>query len=257
MRERINYVWRLIGTGIAFASFGLGGVFLTLFVFTPIALLTRDEATRIRRVRRVIYHAFRFFVFMLRIGGIIDSRFTGEEKLVGLKGALIIANHPALLDTVFLISRMPEVQCVVKHQLWDNFYLGGVIRAAGYIRNDGDAMTLLAQCEKALGEGQNILIFPEGTRSVPGQPIRFQRGFANMAVHFNTPIQLVTITCDPPTLAKGSPWYAIPPRQSRFDISFDELLDISAELGHEPRSIKVRKLTRELEQYYVGKLCDE
>lgn len=167
MRERINYVWRLIGTGIAFASFGLGGVFLTLFVFTPIALLTRDEATRIRRVRRVIYHAFRFFVFMLRIGGIINSRFTGEEKLDGLKGALIIANHPALLDTVFLISRMPEVQCVVKHQLWDNFYLGGVIRAAGYIRNDGDAMTLLAQCEKALGEGQNILIFPEGTRSVP------------------------------------------------------------------------------------------
>lgn len=257
MGERINYVWRLIGTGLAFAFFGLGGLFLTLFVFTPIALFSRDEATRIRRVRRVIYHSFRLFVFLLRAGGIIDSHFVGEEKLKGLRGALVIANHPALLDTVFLMSRMPDVQCIVKHQLWDNFYLGGVIRAAGYIRNDGDAMELLAQYEKALSEGQNILIFPEGTRSVPGQPIRFQRGFANIAVHFNTPILLVTIACDPSTLAKGSPWYAIPPRQSRFDISFDEILDISDELGHEPRSIKVRQLTRKLEQYYVGKLGHE
>src|SRR5690606_33678978 len=120
MLEKINYYWRLIGTGIAFAGFGLGGIFLTLFIFTPIALFTRDERTRIRRVRRVIYHSFRFFVFMLRIGGIIDSRFFGVEKLAGLRGALIVANHPALLDTVFLISRMPDVQCIVKHELWDN-----------------------------------------------------------------------------------------------------------------------------------------
>src|SRR5690606_15463785 len=68
MGERINYVWRLIGTGLAFAFFGLGGLFLTLFVFTPIALFSRDEATRIRRVRRVIYHSFRLFVFLLRAG---------------------------------------------------------------------------------------------------------------------------------------------------------------------------------------------
>ncbi|WP_293947957.1 lysophospholipid acyltransferase family protein [Sneathiella sp.] len=257
MFEKINYVWRLIGTGIAFACFSLGGALMTLFVFPPIALLTKDDETRIRRVRRVIYHAFRFFVFMLRIGGIIDSRFHGAEKLSQLRGALIVANHPALLDTVFLMSRMPDVQCIVKHELWDNPYLGGVMRAAGYIRNDGDAMSMMTQCEKALAKGQNILIFPEGTRSVPGQPIRFQRGFANIATHFETPIQLVTILCDPPTLAKGSPWYAIPPRQSRFDISFDELLDMSGYLRHEPRSIKVRRLTRELEQYYIGKLCHE
>jgi len=257
MFEKLNYIWRLIGTGLAFACFGIGGIFMTLFIFTAIAFFTPDEATRIRRVRKVIYSAFRVFVYMLRIGGIIDSRFHDTARLKNVKGALIVANHPSLLDTVFLMSRMPDVQCIVKHELWDNIYLGGVMRAAGFIRNDGDPNLVLTQCEKALGSGQNILVFPEGTRSVPGQALKFQRGFANIATHFNAPIQLVTIKCKPSTLTKGSPWYAIPPRQARFDITFNEQLDMSSYLRHESRSLKVRKLTRELEQYYVGKLCNE
>ncbi|MCF8467626.1 MAG: 1-acyl-sn-glycerol-3-phosphate acyltransferase [Sneathiella sp.] len=256
MAERLNYYWRLFGTGIAFASFGLGGIFMTVFIFTAIALVTKDEDTRIRRVRKVIYYAFRLFVYMLRVGGVIDSRFHDTERLEKCRGVLIVANHPSLLDTVFLMSRMPDVQCIVKYELWDNRYLGGVMRAAGYIRNDGDPEKMLAQCEKALSRGQNILVFPEGTRSVPGRAIKFQRGFANIAMHFKAPIQLVTIRCNPSTLTKGSPWYAIPARQARFDITFDEQLDMSDYLRHEPRSLKVRKLTRELEQYYVGKLCN-
>jgi 1-acyl-sn-glycerol-3-phosphate acyltransferase len=155
------------------------------------------------------------------------------------------------------MSRVPDVQCIVKYELWDNRYLGGVMRAAGYIRNDGDPQMMLAQCEKALSRGQNILVFPEGTRSVPGQAVKFQRGFANIATHFSAPIQLVTIKCNPSTLTKGSPWYAIPAHQARFDITVDEQLDMSDYLRHEPRSLKVRKLTRQLEQYYVGKLCNE
>ncbi|MZR32223.1 1-acyl-sn-glycerol-3-phosphate acyltransferase [Sneathiella litorea] len=257
MLERLNYVWRLIGTGLAFAFFGLGGIFMTVFVFTSIAFFTRDEALRIRRVRKSIYYAFRVFVYLLRVGGIIDSRFHDTDRLKDVRGALIVANHPSLLDTVFLMSRMPDVQCIVKHELWDNIYLGGVMRAAGYIRNDGDAEKMLAQCEKALKNGQNILVFPEGTRSVPGQALKFQRGFANIATHFSAPIQLVTIICKPSTLTKGSPWYAIPPHQACFDITFNEQLDMTDYLRHEPRSLKVRKLTRELEQYYIGKLCNE
>ncbi|WP_373085040.1 lysophospholipid acyltransferase family protein [Sneathiella sp.] len=257
MLERLNYLWRLLGTGLAFASFGLGGLFMTLVIFNIISLITRDEALRIQRVRRVIYYAFRFFVFSLRAGGVIDSRFHGTERLATCRGCLIVANHPSLLDTVFLMSRMPDVQCIVKYELWDNPYLGGVMRAAGYISNNGDAAVMLEQCRNALSRGQNILVFPEGTRSVPGRAIKFQRGFANIATHFKSPIQLVTIKCKPSTLTKGNPWYAIPSRQACFDITFDQQLDMSDYLEHEPRSIKVRKLTRELEQYYLGKLCNE
>ncbi|USG62612.1 1-acyl-sn-glycerol-3-phosphate acyltransferase [Sneathiella marina] len=257
MYRRLNYCWRLAGTGIAFASFGLGGLFMTLVVFKIIAVVTPDRNLRIKRVRHVIYSTFRLFVYMLRISGVINSRFYAVEKLNKCRGALIVANHPSLLDTVFLMSQMPNVQCIIKYELWENRFLGGVMRAAGYIRNDGDVQALLDQCKNSLEMGQNILIFPEGTRTVPGQRVKFQRGFANIAVYFSTPIQLVTIKCDPSTLAKGSPWYDIPSRQSLFDITFDEQLDMSDYLRHEPRSIKVRRLTDELEQYYGRKLSYE
>lgn len=246
-----------MGTGIAFASFGLGGLFLTVFVFRIIAAFTPEENLRIKRVRHVIFYTFRFFVYMLRISGVINSRFYAVDRLENCHGALIIANHPSLLDTVFLMSQMPNVQCIIKHELWENRFFGGVMPAAGYIRNDGDVDGLLDQCKFSLEKGQNILIFPEGTRTVPGQKVKFQRGFANIAVYFSTPIQLVTIKCDPSTLAKGSRWYDIPSRQSFFDITFHEQLDMNDYLRHEPRSIKVRRLTNELEQYYGRKLSYE
>lgn len=257
MFERLNYIWRLTGTGLAFLCFGAGGLFMTIFVFPVISVATKEKADRVRRVRRTINYAFRAFVYLLRVGGVIDSRFHGVDRLDGCRGALIVANHPSLLDTVFLMSRMPDVQCIVKNELWDNRFLGGVMRAADYIRNDGNPETMLEQCRRSLAAGQNILVFPEGTRSVPGQDVKFQRGFANIATYFEAPIQLVTIKCEPSTLAKGNPWYDIPPRQARFDITFDEQLDMTAYLSDEPRSIKVRKLTRQLEKYYVGKLCNE
>ncbi|MCR9212231.1 MAG: 1-acyl-sn-glycerol-3-phosphate acyltransferase [Proteobacteria bacterium] len=230
---------------------------MTIFIFPVISLLTKDKSLRVRRVRRTIYYSFRAFVYLLRVGGVIDSRFHEAERLEKCRGALIVANHPSLLDTVFLMSRMPDVQCIVKNELWDNRFLGGVMRAADYIRNDGNPEAMMEQCRHSLSSGQNILVFPEGTRSIPGQEVKFQRGFANIATHFEAPIQLVTIRCEPSTLAKGNPWYDIPPRQARFDITFDEQLDMTAYLSDEPRSIKVRKLTRQLEKYYVGKLCNE
>ncbi|WP_245395071.1 hypothetical protein [methane-oxidizing endosymbiont of Gigantopelta aegis] len=35
-------------------------------------------------------------------------------------GQLIVANHPTLIDIVFLISRIPYACCIVKDSLWHN-----------------------------------------------------------------------------------------------------------------------------------------
>ncbi|MGB0683250.1 MAG: lysophospholipid acyltransferase family protein [Magnetovibrionaceae bacterium] len=172
------------------------------------------------------------------------------------KGRLIVANHPTLIDVVLLVSLMPQAQCIVKHSLWSHRFLGGVMRGAGYIRNDGNPETVLGQCRDAISQGLDIIIFPEGTRSVPGQSIKFQRGFANIATMAPCDIQLVTITCRPPTLAKGSPWYDIPPTRPAFQLTVDEQVDISRYLTNDPRSKIVRRLTRDLERHYSGILTN-
>lgn len=254
MLHKLNYFQRLIFTGLAFATFSLGGLMLSLTAFPAIAVFSKDEETRINRTRWLIHRCFGAFVFMLRITGILNSEVYDRERLKAGKGRLVVANHPTLLDVVFLISMMPKAQCIVKHELWDSKYLGGVVRAAGYIRNDGDPENLLKQCQKAIEQGHDIVVFPEGTRTVPGKDLKFQRGFANIAALVPCDIQPVTISCIPPSLAKGQKWYEIPPSKMEFRFWVEEELDIQNYIGHQPRSKVVRQITRELEQHYSGKV---
>lgn len=128
------------------------------------------------------------------------------------------------------------------------------MRAAGYIRNDLDSEALITQCQDVLREEENIILFPEGTRSQPGRPLKFKRGFANIATLTGADLQLVTITCRPTTLTKGEHWYQIPEQRAKFDLSVHNQIDVKEYTRREPRPLAARRLTRDLEQYYAGKL---
>jgi 1-acyl-sn-glycerol-3-phosphate acyltransferase len=47
---------------------------------------------------------------------------------------------------------------------------------------------LLREGDRAMGEGRQIVIFPEGTRSEPGRPGGLQSGIAALAVHTGLPV---------------------------------------------------------------------
>jgi 1-acyl-sn-glycerol-3-phosphate acyltransferase len=254
MLHRLDYIWRLFGTGLSFAIFGLGSLILTVFIFPLVAITSPNESLRKSRIQQLIHYVFRFYVGILTFLRVIEFNTEGRERLLGCRGKLIIANHPSLLDVVLLLSIMPRAQCVVKHQLWNSRILGGVMRAAGYIRNDLDSEALIAQCQDVLREEENIILFPEGTRSQPGRPLKFKRGFANIATLTGADLQLVTITCRPTTLTKGEHWYQIPEQRAKFDLSVHNQIDVKEYTRREPRPLAARRLTRDLEQYYVGKL---
>ena len=127
-------------------------------------------------------------------------------------GRLIVANHPTLLDVVLLVSQMPAVDCIVKRGLWRNPFLRWPVAWAGYLPNsEGEA--LIEECSATLRRGHSLLVFPEGTRTVPGKPLHMQRGAAHIALAAGCDILPVTIACDPPTLFKGNPWYRVPSRR--------------------------------------------
>lgn len=253
MPARLFYLWRLLGTGFAFLVFGVGGLALTLIVFPLIMLTLRDAARREAAVDKVIHLLFRHYIGMLRAIGVIGVTITDGERLASCRGKLIVANHPSLLDVVLILSVVPRAKCLVKAALWQNFFLGGVVRSAGYIRNDAEPDEIVAACRDRLEAGSNIVLFPEGTRTVPGQPIRFRRGAANISLLAQADIQMVTLTVTPPTLTKGEPWHNIPAVQPQFGITVGSSLDITADLLQKPRSIVARELTRTMERYFTGK----
>ena len=167
MLSRAAHIWRIMGSGLGFTLFGLGGLLVSLTIFPIIAGVIR-EPQRQRVTRRFIQWLFRCFTGYLCRMRIIDLEVRGAEKLAQCKGVVVVSNHPSLIDIILIIAILPDAQCVVKNQLWQNPFLGGVVRSAGYIRNDDDAEAVVLDCVGILQSGGNLLVFPEGTRTREG-----------------------------------------------------------------------------------------
>ncbi len=241
----LNRLWRWIATGLFFALFGIGGLALSLFWFTLLRLTVRRQDVLQQFTHASIRYSFRFFINALRLAGVMDYQIIGAEKFKQDWGCLVIANHPSLLDYVFLASCMPRCDCIVKQALLSNPFLRGVIKAAGYLVNSGSE-ALLQACEGRLKAGGTLLIFPEGTRSVTGQPLTLQRGAANIAVRTGCDVRIVQISCQPPMLTKQGKWYKIPETKPHFIIRVQSKIDagdFSAERDLSP-ALAARRLTR-------------
>jgi 1-acyl-sn-glycerol-3-phosphate acyltransferase len=182
--------------------------------------------------------------------GLINIQIQGLDELSGLKGKLVICNHPSLLDVVIIMSQLKNIQCVVKHKLWTNPFIGMVVQAAGYIRNDINPQSFLKDCREMLDRGENILIFPEGTRSLPSHQIIMSRGVANLALWAKADIQALTLTCTPAWLYKDSNWYDVPSRRVDFVLRVGDQFLFKDYNNDTPRSIQVRALMRKIKQFY-------
>jgi 1-acyl-sn-glycerol-3-phosphate acyltransferase len=244
--QRVSYLWRLAGTGTSFLLFGLFGVLLGAFIFPLLRLMPVSREKRRTLTARLVCVSFRCFIGFMHRAGVLTYEFRGRERL-GRPGQLIIANHPSLIDVVFLIGFTPLAGCVVKASVWRNPVTSGVASAAGYVRNSPtDAM--IEGASSALQGGQALIMFPEGTRTTPGQPLEFHRGAASVAVRAARILTPVYISVNPVTLTKGQPWYRIPARRPHFSLVVGEDIDISQFRANN----QLPKAGRALNQFLIG-----
>lgn len=255
MLRPFNRIWRIFATGLGFALIFGGGAIGAATILPLVAGWRRPGGEGSRNARYAIHHFFRFYLWLIQRLGTIRIEVQDARKLGSLRGNLIIANHPTILDVVVLMALVPRTQCIVKHELSRSPYLGGLVRITGYIPNDMAPEALLAACRESLDNGDNLIIFPEGTRTRPGEPLRFQRGFANIALLTAAPIQLITITCEPLTLTKGEPWWRVPARRPLFRVAVGDHLETTDMLQQRERSLAARALVRQLETYYGERLA--
>ena len=243
--NRLNRCWRLLATAFGFILFGFYGLMvLSTLWFSLLRLFIWNKERRNIIAQQSISLSFKIFLWIIKLLGIIGYQFNGLEKLKQDKSCLIIANHPSLLDVVLLASVMPRCDCLVKGALLKNIFISRIIKTAGYIPN-AEANKILPHCQNVLTNGGRILIFPEGTRSVPGQPIKLQRGAANIALRCQADIRIIHIECSSPWLIKGQKWYDIPVKKAFFNITVGEKITINNFL-HDNTTVAARKLTRYL-----------
>ncbi|MCK9397709.1 MAG: 1-acyl-sn-glycerol-3-phosphate acyltransferase [Methylobacter sp.] len=246
---KFGYGWRLFATGLSFFSFGAGGLLLWILAFPVLSFLPGNPRQKVSRGQKVVCYSFYVFIGLMHRLGVMTYEIVGLDKL-NRPGQLIIANHPTLVDIVFLISRIKQASCIVKAGLRHNPFMRGPIVNAGYISND-DPGQMIAECVARLRSGGSMIIFPEGTRSIPGEPYRFRRGAAAIALQANAVVTPVTLTCYPSTLTKAEQWYEIPDCRFHLSMHVGDDIPLDQFTGISPKSIAVRRFTQYLQDYFT------
>lgn len=203
---RLRGAARFAAEGVVF--YGVIALFSAgCLIWSPLAAaLHRTVPRRIgtRLGQAVIRAAFRAVLGALQAAGLFRCDLAALDTLRDEAALVIAPNHPMLLDAVMVISRLPRVVCIMKAPIWDNVLLGAGARLAGYIRNDAPHV-LVRRAAQAVADGNQLLVFPEGTRTVRPPVNAFKGGLAVMARKAGAPIQTVFIESDAPYLRKGWP----------------------------------------------------
>lgn len=215
-RSALDRAWRTLFTGSAFLLFFLGGALLS-YVALPLARLGRaSPEVKARRCRRIVGRAWMLFHDYMRVTRLLqyDPRRTALALPAG--PFVLVANHPTLIDVTAIVAAHPEIVFVVKRPMYRSPLLGRLLRSCGHIdAGNGGPFAGLAVMESALERlraGVPVLIFPEGTRSPERGLHRFNPGAFQIAAQAGVPLVPLLITCDPPTLKRGAPWYRVPGR---------------------------------------------
>jgi len=203
------------------------------------ALLSRCFGSRIPSSagQRLIRGLFKGWLsFCCRIG-IFDIHFPEAEKLRDLRGAVLAPNHPSLIDAVILLSIVPRTVCIMRANLIGSPFLGGAARLAGFVPND-KGPALIRQGMEKLEAGENLLIFPEGTRTNAQAINPFKNGFALIAKKTGASIQTVFIEREGRYLSKGVSLFAPCPIPIRFRLHLGQV--IHAGSGESAQEISAR-----------------
>ena len=226
------------------------GAALGLPAWLALRLLLWRRRTRHRVGKRLLARWYAFFTWLMCTTGVLAVEFQDRDAW-GRGGRFIVANHPTLIDFVLLASVLPNADGLVKASLLLHPAMRWAVMLGGYIPNDRGRETL-DLCQASLKEGNSLVVFPEGTRSLPGEALRFQRGAAQLALRSAGELTLLVIDSTPSNLDKHGRWWLAPPCKVRMRIRHLGRWHLGqrlAEHGGEA-ALAARDLTAELQRRY-------
>lgn len=224
----VRHAWLAFAYYFSWLLFGLGG--LALNVACAPFLLLRDPSLVAPRARAATRWMFDFWLHWMHFSGVVDVVFHGFDKPLAA-GVVYVANHPTLVDAPFLLARLTDTVCIFKPTLLRNPAIGPAALLCGYVSGDA-GVDGIRRASDSVASGVSLLVFPEGTRTVPGSTLNPLRpSFALIARRARAPIRLIHVNTSPLMARKGHPWWKLPPLPGRFEFTLGELIPTDTSLS--------------------------
>ena len=128
----------------------------------------------------------------------LSVKIEGLENLPKTDGDIVASKHQSALETTVFHRIVPNTFYVLKKELMWLPLAGIYFLKTGCIPIDrkGGAKTMrkmLSGVQKRLAEGMNLIIFPEGTRTVPGAKHPYSPGVAFLYDQCHVPVVPVAL----------------------------------------------------------------
>lgn len=138
----------------------------------------------------------KWFRFMHRAKRVLYPFFPykkhGHKQPYDDRNYIFVGNHYSLLDVIILaVATTKPVHFIAKKELWKKGLMKKFVIKCECIpvSRDGTDVKAIMQAMKYLKNGENIVIFPEGTRNKSKEPfLPFKSGAAALSIKTKTPI---------------------------------------------------------------------
>jgi 1-acyl-sn-glycerol-3-phosphate acyltransferase len=194
----------------------------------------------------------RGFLLGIRVLGIMHIRYDGVESIpkdrLSIK-PILVANHPNLLDVFLFYKKLPRLTCIYKASLKKTLIQNSMGEQLGFISNENPKQMIRqgAECVRA---GEQLVIFPEGTRTDTWPLNELKLGAIGIARRADVALQTVVIHSASNFLAKKQPLWK-PPILPIY---------VRVELGavfHPSDYPSSRALSRAMADYFKAQLREE
>ena len=173
-----------------------------------------------KRQRRADRAYVRWFAFLRFVAKVIKIFLPYERhdavKKYDDRPYVLLCNHFRMIDVAYPCSAMKKpVHFMAKRELWENGFLRWFCNKCRCIpvSRDGSGTDVKAimQAMKYLKNGENIMIYPEGTRNKDNvDMLPFKGGFAAIAIKTRTPIIPIVQSNAPRLFKKAHVFYGAP-----------------------------------------------
>jgi 1-acyl-sn-glycerol-3-phosphate acyltransferase len=190
-------------------SHGLGDLFFILMTIPLAALLTVLPRYRYRLVRGIVS---RYLVLMFQrvlpfLGVYRIDEVAGLDRAQEGAPVVFVANHRGRLDGPLLLSYLQRTGVVVKSRYARHGTLAVLAWVFDFITIDSRSLdslaSMAAEVRRLLERGMNLLIFPEGSRSVSGRLLPFRNAAFRLALEQGRPVVPVIVHSTAPFMSKS------------------------------------------------------